>query len=115
MKAYRLSKGVTEHYTSLEELRAAFGLKPLTKQTKNNDKLAIQRSRFCNKNLCPVCKQPMEWIGGNLLVCKNENCTGYKHEVDTDMGENNIYYTPVFKILDEKSAEIANNLFTKYE
>ena len=42
MKAYRLSKGVTEHYTSFEELRAAFGLAPVTKQTKNKNKLQEQ-------------------------------------------------------------------------
>ena len=115
MRVFRLSKGDTEHYTSFEELRAAWGLKAFTKQTKDKNRLAKQRENFCARNICPICKQPMVYIGGNQLVCKNVSCNGYKHEVETDSGEKKVFYTPVFKLLDETSAEIANNLFSEYE
>ena len=39
MKKFRLSKGVTEHYTSLEEMGKAYGCKPVIKQTKDKEKL----------------------------------------------------------------------------
>lgn len=115
MKTKRLPKDVSEYYTSFEELRTAWGLKPVIKQTSDKSKLSLQRQKFYERNLCSVCKQPMTYIGGNQLVCKNVACNGYKHEIETDYGEKRIYYTPVFKLLDKKSAEIANNLFYEYE
>lgn len=115
MRSHRMSKGETEFYTSFEELRKAWGLKKVTKQTKDKNKLDAQRKAFEERNLCPVCKNPMKYIGGNQLVCKNENCNGYRHESKDEItGETKVYYTPVFKLLDEKSADIAQNLFAEY-
>ena len=39
MKEFRKDKNCTEHYTSLEELRKGFGLKPVIKRTKDAEKL----------------------------------------------------------------------------
>lgn len=110
MKYYRKSKGETEHYTSLEELRDAWGLKPITKQTKDMQKLNKQKDHFLSKHLCSACKQPMVYIGGNQMVCQNENCKGIKHELKTDV-ETKVWYTPSFDLLDEKGAEVAHNIF----
>lgn len=113
MRSFRLSKGDTEHYTSFEELRAAWGLDPVVKQTKDKDKLSLQRENFCKRHLCPNCRQPMTYSGvGNQLVCKNEKCLGIKHEQKSpDTGEVKVYYTPAFDLLDDLGAEIAHNIF----
>ena len=115
MKAYRLSKGVTEHYTSFEELRKAYGLKPVTKQTKDKEKLELQRKTFCSKHLCSNCKKPMTWTGGNVMACLNHDCKGIKHEQVLDTGEIRVWYSPSYDLLDDKGASIAANLFTEYE
>lgn len=116
MKAYRLSKGVTEHYTSFEELRAAWGLKPVTKQTKNKDKLQEQREFFCSKNLCPACKKPMVWVGESIMVCQNPDCRGVQHEyVDPETGETKVRYSPSYKFLNEKNTEKAKTIFAEYD
>lgn len=116
MNAYRMAKGVTEHYTSLEDLRAAWGCKPITKQTKDKEKLKKQREDFCNRHLCPACKNPMTYVNGmNVLVCKNEKCLGIKHEVTTNTGETKVFYSPAFDLLDEKAYEISENIFAEYE
>ena len=39
MSNYRMSKGTTEHFTSLEEMRTAWGMKPVTKKTSDKKKL----------------------------------------------------------------------------
>ena len=116
MKAYRLSKGVTEHYTSLEELRAAFGLAPVTKQTKNKNKLQEQRDFFCSKNICPACKKPMVWIGESIMVCQNPDCAGIQTEyVDSETGETKVRYSPSYKFLNEKNTEKAKTIFAEYD
>ena len=46
MKEFRLSKGVTEHYTSLEELGKAYNCKPNIKRTKDEEKLKKQQEKF---------------------------------------------------------------------
>lgn len=116
MKAYRLPKGVTEHYTSFEELRSAYGLKPVTKQTRDKEKLERQREFFCSKNLCSACKKPMVWIDGSVMVCKNPDCAGIKYEyTDSETGEVKVRYSPSYKFLSEENAEKAQSIFAEYE
>lgn len=113
MRSFRLSKGDTEHYTSFEELRAAWGLSPVVKQTKDKAKLEKQRENFCKRHLCPACRQPMVYSGiGNQMVCKNEKCLGIKHEQkNSETGEIKVYYSPAFEVLDDLGASIAENIF----
>ena len=113
MRSFRMSKGDTEHYTSFEELRVAWGLKPVIKQTKDKEKLNKQRENFCSKHLCPACRQPMTYSGvGNQLVCRNEKCLGIKHEQkNAETGEVKVWYSPAFDLLDDLAAEIASNIF----
>ena len=59
MREFRKAKGVTERYTSLEELRKGFGLKPVVKQTKDKEKLSKQRENFCGFYKCSTCGEPM--------------------------------------------------------
>lgn len=112
----RLRKDVSEHYTSFTEMGEAYGIKPKRKQTRDKEKLMKQRETFFKKHLCPVCKQPMVYIGGNQMVCKNEACKGIKHEItDAKTGDKKIVYSPAYCLLDEKGAEIAFNLFMDYD
>lgn len=115
MKDYRLSKGVTEHYTSFEELRAGRGLSKITKQTKDKEKLEKQRNTFCSKHICNNCKKPMSWIGGNVMACLNSTCPGIKHEQVLETGDIKVWYSPSYDLLDERGANIAENIFTEYE
>ena len=115
MKDIRLSKGVTEHYTSFEEMAKAWHVKPIVKQTKDKAKLEKQRETFSNKHLCSACKSPMTYIGGNQMVCQNEKCSGIKHETKNKEDEVRVWYTPSFELLDNRSADIAENIFANIE
>ena len=117
MKPKRLSKDVTEYYTSFEEMAKSWGVKPRRKQTKDKDKLVKQREIFCSKHICSNCKQPMTWIGGNIMSCLNPSCNGIKHEqvINSETGEVKVWYSPSYDILDERGASIAENIFTEYD
>lgn len=114
MREHRASKGEREYYTSFEDLAKAFGCKPVRKQTTDKQKLNSQREKFMGKHLCKNCKQPMTYIGGNQIVCTNEKCPGIKHEViNEETKEKRIWYTPSFDLLDNRGAEIAENIFAE--
>lgn len=113
MKEYRLSKDTTEHYTSLEALREAWGCKPITKRTSDEKKLQSQREVFCGKHKCKACGQPMVWMNGtSVMSCKNPGCKGIKN-VRTDADGNEIVtYLPSYDLLDSVGADIAYNIFS---
>ena len=113
MREFRPAKGVTEHYTSLEALRAAWNCKPISKRTSDAEKLNKQRETFCSKHICKACGKPMTFVcGTNIMCCTNEKCNGIKHQtINEETGETKIWYTTSFKSLDEKGADIANNIF----
>lgn len=115
MKAQRLPKGFAKQYNSFEELAKDWGIKIKRKQTKDKEKLERQRNDFCSKHICSACKQPMTWIGGNIMFCQNPQCKGIEHKQVTDSGETRVWYSPSFDLLDNKGSEIAKNIFTEYE
>lgn len=112
MKEVKNPKGVTEHYTSLESLREAFGLKPLKRRTDDEDKLKAQQEKLVGK--CKVCNQPLIWIHGtSICACQNPECKGIKMTGTNSDGTEKIWYIPVTRILDEKGVKIAENLFAE--
>lgn len=111
MKEFRKSKGVTEHYTSLEELREAFGLKPVIKQTKDKDKLQKQRENFSNHYKCKACGQPMTYLGESMMACTNEKCKGIKNERTDSDGNLIVTYSVSYELLNDKFTERARNIF----
>lgn len=115
MKEFRLGSNTTEHYTSLEELRASFGLKPVSRKTNDEQKLQKQKEAFCGRHVCKACGNPMTFINGtNVMCCTNEKCNGIKHQTtNEETGETKVWYTPSCKTLDEKGASIANNIFNE--
>ena len=113
MKEFRLSKGCTEHYTSLDALREGFGLKKVSKQTKDKDKLIAQREKFCSHYKCRACGSPMTWMGESIMCCTNDACRGIKNErTDTD-GNVIVTYSTSYQLLDDHFAEVANNIFSE--
>lgn len=108
---YRKAKGVKEVYNSLEELRAGWNCKPLVKRTKDENKLQAQREAFCGKHRCKSCNQPMTWIGGNQMACKNPSCKGIKVERTLKDGTTVISYEVSYDLLDSVGASIASNIF----
>lgn len=111
MKEFRKSKGVTERYTSLEEMAKAWGVKPFIKQTKDKEKLQKQRENFCNFYKCPSCGQPMTYMGESIMTCTNEKCKGIKHERKDNDGNTIVTYSVSYELLDDKFAERAKNIF----
>lgn len=111
MREFRLSKGVTEHYTSLEELAQAFGCKPYIKQTKDKEKLKKQRENFGKYHKCKACGEPMSWIGESIMTCTNEKCRGIKNEKTDAEGNVIVTYSTSYEILEDKYADIARNIF----
>lgn len=110
MKEFRKDKNCTEHYTSLEELRKGFGLKPVIKRTKDAEKLQSQREKFLGT--CRVCKKTLSIVSGtNILCCQNPECKGLKMTGKSKDGLDKEWYIPVTRVLDERGAEIARNLF----
>lgn len=112
MKTFRNDKNTTEHYTSFEDLASAFGKKPFKKQTKDAKKLKSQRKRFLDNHRCRLCHKPMTFVGGNQMVCENPNCIRIlkKHDNFGNLIEER-RISP-YQLLDSKSAEIAQNIFT---
>ena len=113
MKEFRLGKNTKEHYTSLEDLRVAWGKEPIIKKTKNKKKLKDQQENFCSRHKCKACGEPMVWIGGSMMTCKNENCKGIKvEEKDKDGNIIRIEYLVSYTLLDDKGTLIAENIFS---
>lgn len=110
MREFRKAKGVTEHYTSLEELRTAWNCKPVKRRTDDAEKLKAQRERFVG--VCKACKQPLHLVENtNVLVCSNPDCLGIKMTSKNEDGSEKTWYIPVSRVLDEKGTKIAENLF----
>lgn len=112
MKEFRKANGVTEHYTSLEALRAGWGLDPVEKKRPKNEKV-LQEKREKFLGTCRVCKHPLVLINGcNVLACQNPDCKGVKMtSKNEEDGTEKVWYIPVTRVLDERGFEISQNLF----
>ena len=110
MREFRNGKNCTEHYSSFEEMRAAWGLAPVVRRTKDENKLKTQQEKFLG--ICKVCKQPLSIVNNsNVLCCKNPECKGVKMTGTNEDGTEKIWFVPVTRVLDDRGFEIAMNLF----
>lgn len=113
MKNFRMGKNTKEHYSSLAELGAAWGCKPVIKKTKDEKKLKDQQEKFCMRHKCKSCGQPMKWVCGSMMTCVNESCKGIKvEEKDADGAVIRVDYLVSYELLDDLGAEIATNIFS---
>lgn len=114
MKKQKHSKDV-KTLTSLEELRAAYNLPPLRRQTRDKKKLESQRQFFLSKHKCPACETEMVHVEGtNVMYCPNKNCNGFKKvTTDEETEETTVDRSIAFDILDDTGSKIANNIFAE--
>lgn len=98
-------------YSSFEELAASMNIKPVTKVTKDKEKLKSQQDSFLKRHKCRACGQPMSFIGGNILACRNPECRGIKITREDEEGNKKVSYLTSYSLLDDVGAEIANNIF----
>lgn len=100
-------------YSSFEEIRSEFGLKPIRTQTRDKEKLESQRNKFSSRHKCPACGSNLIYVEGtNVMVCKNPDCDGIKREKKgSTEEETKVWYENSYHTLDEKGAEIAYNIF----
>ena len=97
-------------FHSFREVADFLKMKPQEKKTKASEE---QITRFKKYHLCPACRQPMTYCGGNIMVCQNERCKGIAHKfVDSETGKEKIWYSASYHVLDEKGEKIAERLFT---
>ena len=111
MTAFRLGRNTTEHYSSFEEMGRCWGCKPVTRKNKDENKVKKQQEVFCGKHKCKACGEPMTWVGGNMMVCKNEKCKGIKIEKEDKEGNKSVSYITSYDLLDDTGASIAINIF----
>jgi hypothetical protein len=106
MREFRNGKNCTEHYSSLDELGAAWGCAPVEKKrTKDKEKLKIQREKFLG--VCPVCQSSNKFVSPQYVVCSNVDCKGKNIAAK---GEEPRYVLSM-RELDAKGKIIASQLF----
>ena len=112
--SYRLSKDTMCRFTSMDELREAWQLKPLTTKKPNNEKrLKKVQEDFKSHHKCRACGKPMDLVQGtNIFTCCNPQCKGIKIEKEDSEGNKYVEYITSYDILNSHYAEIANTLFT---
>lgn len=98
-------------FHSFQEVASFLGFKIENKKQKvNEDKV----ERFKQYHLCPACHRPMTYCGGNIMVCQTNGCKGMPHKfIDPETGNEKVWYTACYHILDEKGENIAMNLFSE--
>lgn len=104
----RIEKSGTRYF-SFAEMADSLGIKSTNK--KSETKLKEQRDKFNGYHKCPACKKPMDYIGGNILVCKNESCRGIKHVKKNEDGDDTVWYSVAYEELNDKFANYANYIF----
>lgn len=99
-------------YSSFEELAAAFNCKPVSRVTKDKQKLAKRQERFFARHKCRACGEPLTWIKDtSIMACTNPDCLGIKITKDNDDGTKTVTYLTSYDILDELGTNIVSNLF----
>ena len=108
---YRLSKDTVARFTSLDELRDAWQLKPLNRKPNTEKKIKKVQEDFCKYHKCKACGKPMQWVGGNIMTCCNPSCKGIKKEREDADGNKYVEYLTSYDVLNDHFAEVAENIF----
>lgn len=100
-------------YSSFQELASAWNIKPVSKVTKDKEKLKGQQEKFLGRHMCRACGQPMTYNRGtNIMTCNNPDCKGIKMTRENEDGSKSVYYLTSYSLLDELGEEIAENIFS---
>lgn len=73
-KILRKEKKGIRYFGFNEVAKEVYGLSSENGVIKNKQKQQEYQDKFRKNHICKSCKQPMVYIGGNILCCKNENC-----------------------------------------
>ena len=91
----RKEKNGTRYFGFDEIAKELFNLPPYSNDFANKEKKASVKEKFETKNICKTCKQPLTYIGGNILCCANPECKGNKS----------------YWLMDEKQKHLAQALY----
>ena len=98
-------------FHSFNEVASFLGFNRKEKKQKPKEEQII---KFKQYHLCPACHKPMTYCGGNIMVCQTDGCKGMPHKfIDQETGNEKVWYTACYHILDEKGENIAKNLFSE--
>lgn len=102
-------KNTNKIFHSFTEVAAFLGFN-VSKEKKPTEE---HITKFKSYHLCPNCRKPMVYCGGNIMVCQTEGCKGVPHKfIDKETGEEKVWYTSSYHILDDKGAKLANKLLS---
>ena len=90
----------TRYFGFDEVAKEVYNLTPPSSTLRNPAKRDELVAKFYERNKCKFCKQPMTYVGGNVLCCKNPDCKQKSQS---------------FKLLDEKTKNLAIALFGEGE
>lgn len=82
--------------------------------TKTNEAKPIDEDKlkkFQSKHICRACKQPLSYVCGNVMACRNPECKGIKVVHKDKDGNDVASYQASFELLDEIGANIAQRYF----
>lgn len=74
----RKEKNGTRYFGFDEVAKELYNLPPYSNGFSNEEQRKSVLQKFEAKNVCKDCKQPLSYIGGNVLCCKNSECKSSK-------------------------------------
>lgn len=86
----------TRYFGFDEVAKEVYNLTPPSSTLRNPTKRDELVAKFYERNKCKFCKQPMTYVGGNVLCCTNSECKQQKLS---------------YKLLDDKTKNLAQALF----
>lgn len=109
----RIDQRGNAHYSSFQELASAYNIKPVSRVTKDKEKLKSQQNKFQSRHRCRACGEPMSWIGDNIMTCCNPKCKGIKIKHKNEDGTESVGYITSYDLLDTEGADIAGVIFSE--
>ena len=74
----RKEKNGTRYFGFDEVAKELFNLPPYSNSFTNEEQRKSMQQKFETKNTCKECKQPLTFVGGNILCCQNPECKSQK-------------------------------------
>lgn len=91
----RIEKNGPRYFGFDEVAKEVFGLQPVEKSVRNSEKKKEFQDKFSKSHVCKTCKQPLKYMGGNVMCCTNPECNAKSS----------------FQLLDDKSKSFAQFIY----
>ena len=95
-KTLRKENNGIRYFGFNEVAKEVYNLKPVENALSQNN--AEAKDKFQKHHRCKSCKNPLRYVGGNVMVCDNPECDH-----------------PAYSLLDEKGKNIAEAIFGESE